>query len=261
MVYVPPITATIGVGPERREVSLPRGYFMDRNEVTVRAYRACMERRICSAADHVSLTPERPRGEQDAGAPPAQVSGSNPDAWSSRCNEPRNATTHPINCVDFANAESYCRFRGRRLPTEAEWEVAARGAQGRQYAWGPDPPSCQRACYDRNETCLVRGADVTTCTAGSHPGDRTPEGVYDLAGNVAEWVSDGLVFPPPGGVNPQGDPTVPLKVVRGASFRDTPDKLSATYRSAAAPVTAHVWIGFRCAMDVPSPGGEATPSP
>ncbi|XXX74077.1 bifunctional serine/threonine-protein kinase/formylglycine-generating enzyme family protein [Sorangium sp. So ce134] len=256
MVFIGPLTTTIGAAGEARQVTLTRGFYIDRNEVTVRAYRACMQQRMCSTADHVSLTPEALPGAQ---APAASEDQKEAELWSRRCNEPRNATGHPINCVDYSQAESYCRFRGRRLPTEAEWEVAARGAAGRAYVWGDDAPTCERACYDRNEGCLARGTEVATCASGAHPSDRTPEGVYDLAGNVSEWVSDGLVFPPPGGENPQGDPSFPLKVVRGASFLDGPDKLSATYRTAAAPVTAHAWIGFRCAMDVPAPDGAPPP--
>ncbi|WP_437332908.1 SUMF1/EgtB/PvdO family nonheme iron enzyme [Sorangium sp. So ce394] len=256
MVFIGPLTTTIGAAGEARQVTLTRGFYIDRNEVTVRAYRACMQQRMCSTADHVSLTPELLPGAQ---APAASEDQKEAELWSRRCNEPRNATGHPINCVDYSQAESYCRFRGRRLPTEAEWEVAARGAAGRAYVWGDDAPACERACYDRNEGCLARGTEVATCASGAHPSDRTPEGVYDLAGNVSEWVSDGLVFPPPGGENPQGDPSFPLKVVRGGSFLDGPEKLSATYRTAAAPVTAHAWIGFRCAMDAPAPDGAPAP--
>ncbi|MGK4000711.1 SUMF1/EgtB/PvdO family nonheme iron enzyme [Sorangium sp. So ce1024] len=256
MVYIAPLTTTIGAAGEARQVTLTRGFYIDRNEVTVRAYRACMQQRMCSTADHVSLTPELQPGAQ---APAPSEDQREAEIWSRRCNEPRNLTGHPINCVDYSQAESYCRFRGRRLPTEAEWEVAARGAAGRAYVWGDDAPTCERACYDRNEGCLARGTEVATCASGAHPSDRTPEGIYDLAGNVSEWVSDGLVFPPPGGEDPQGDPSFPLKVIRGGSFLDGPEKLSATYRTAAAPVTAHAWIGFRCAMDVPAPEGAPAP--
>ncbi|WP_437285589.1 SUMF1/EgtB/PvdO family nonheme iron enzyme [Sorangium sp. So ce406] len=256
MVYIAPLTTTIGAAGEARQVTLTRGFYIDRNEVTVRAYRACMQQRMCSTADHVSLTPEALPGAQ---APAPSEDQREAETWSRRCNEPRNLTGHPINCVDYSQAESYCRFRGRRLPTEAEWEVAARGAAGRAFVWGDDAPTCERACYDRNEGCLARGTEVATCASGAHPSDRTPEGIYDLAGNVSEWVSDGLVFPPPGGQDPQGDPSFPLKVVRGGSFLDGPEKLSATYRTAAAPVTAHAWIGFRCAMDVTAPEGATAP--
>ncbi|WP_437275923.1 bifunctional serine/threonine-protein kinase/formylglycine-generating enzyme family protein [Sorangium sp. So ce375] len=258
MVFIGPISTTIGAAGEARQVTLTRGFYIDRNEVTVRAYRACMQQRMCGPADHVSLTPELLPGAKAPAAPEEQREV---ELWTRRCNEPRNATGHPINCVDYSQAESYCRFRGRRLPTEAEWEVAARGAAGRAFVWGDDAPTCERACYDRNEGCLARGTEVATCASGAHPSDRTPEGIYDLAGNVSEWVSDGLVFPPPGGENPQGDPSFPLKVVRGGSFLDGPEKLSATYRTAAAPVTAHAWIGFRCAMDAPAQDGAAAQPP
>jgi serine/threonine-protein kinase len=248
MVLIRPVTASIGAGVERREVTLSRGFFIDRHEVTVRAYEACMAQRMCSAADHVSLMPQEGGGGDAKGSEFAE-------SWTRHCNEPQKALDHPINCVDYPNAESYCRFRGRRLPTEAEWEIAARGAEGREYAWGAGEPACDRACYGRNGGCRPPAGDVTTCPAGAHPADRTPEGVYDLAGNVAEWVSDGYVFPAPGGADPQGDPAAPLKVVRGGSFAGDADQLVATYREAVAPVTAHASLGFRCAMDAPPPGG------
>ena len=221
-----------------------------------------MAERLCSPADHVSVTPEQASGEGAAAPPP--VDKQFVDTWTRRCNAPRGELAHPVNCVDYASAESYCRYRGRRLPTEAEWEIAARGAGQRPFAWGPEAPSCERACYDRNEACRVAGVAVATCGAGTHPGDRTPEGVYDLAGNVAEWVADGFAMPPPGGTDPKGDPAAPLKVVRGASFFDGPERLAATWRNAAAPVTAHATIGFRCAMDGPEApldgaGPEAAP--
>jgi formylglycine-generating enzyme required for sulfatase activity len=234
-------------------VTLTRGFFIDRSEVTVRAYQACVAQRLCSAADQVAVTPEQPAGEDGSQAPPPGAGSKElerfVDTWSRRCNAPRGETNHPVNCVDYGNAESYCRFRGRRLPTEAEWEVAARGLSQRAYAWGVEAPGCDRACYDRNGECRPSGAEVATCAAGSHPGDRTPEGVYDLAGNLSEWVADGLVHPPPGGVDPRGDPAAPLRVVRGGSFYDGPEKLVATFRNGVAPVTAHATIGFRCAMD------------
>jgi serine/threonine-protein kinase len=248
MVFIPPITAVIGEGDTRREVTLSRGFFIERHEVTVRAYQACMGARMCSAANHVAVTPEA----ADAPLTPGQREFV--DMWSRRCNEPRKALDHPINCVDYPNAESYCRFRGRRLPTEAEWEIAARGGEGRAYAWGADEPTCERACYERNGPCRPPAADVATCPSGVHPGDRTPEGIYDLGANVAEWVSDGFVSPPPGGTDPQGDPAALLKIVRGGSFIDEADKLTATYRQSFAPVTAHANLGFRCAMDVPGAG-------
>lgn len=249
MVVIPPGTLTMGEGPDARQVTLTRAFFIDRTEVTVRSYQACMAKRLCSAAERVAVIPEQSSGADAAALPPDDFS----EMWSRRCNEPRKALDHPINCVDFPNAESYCRWRGRRLPTEAEWEMAARGSAGRAFAWGADEPTCTRACYDRNSGCRVPGETVGTCPASGHPKDRTPEGIDDLGGNVSEWVSDGFVVPLPGGVDPIGAPTAPLRVIRGGSFLEPEGRLRASWRNAAAPVTAHVTIGFRCAMDAGPP--------
>lgn len=253
MVFLAPGTFQMGEGANARKVTLTRGFFIERTEVTVRSYQACIAKRMCSAADHVALIPEQPAGtDPDAGAPTADEFS---ERWSARCNEPRKALDHPINCVDFRNAETYCRWRGRRLPTEAEWELAARGLAGRAFAWGEEKPACSRACYDKNSSCRAAGEDVATCPAGAHPQDRTPEDVHDLAGNVSEWVADGFVVPLPGGVDPVGSPSASLRVTRGGGFLDPETSLRGSWRNAAAPVTAHVTIGFRCAMDA----GNAQP--
>jgi serine/threonine-protein kinase len=258
MVYIPGGTVVLGAGPDQREVTLTRGFFMERYEVTVRAYQACVAQRLCSAADQVSVTPEQPAG---AGTDPKGAGNKAVDqfvdTWSRRCNAPRGETNHPVNCVDFASAESYCRFRKRRLPTEAEWEMAARGPARRPYAWGEGAPRCDNACFDRNGECRPSGAEVATCPAGAHPADRTPEGVYDLGGNLSEGVVDGFTQPPPGGIDPIGNPAAPVRVIRGGSFYEGPEKLIATFRDAAASVTAHATIGFRCAMD----SGESPATP
>ena len=232
---------TFGEGPSAPSVTIAKPFYLDRTEVTVKAYQECVAKRLCSAADHVAMTPE--------GADASHVTSDFAATWTSRCNAPRKALAHPINCVDFTGAESYCRSIGRRLPTEAEWELAARGIEGRAYAWGAEAPDCGRACYDRNASCLDRSAGVTTCEPGAHATDMTREGVYDLGGGVAEWVADGFGAHPAGGIDPKGDPSSALRVVRGASFLDGEEKLRAATRTPVAPVTAHVTIGFRCALD------------
>jgi serine/threonine-protein kinase len=238
-------TFTFGEGKAAPNVTISRPFYLDRTEVTVRAYQECVAKRLCSPADHVAMTPE--------GSETTTVAADFAATWTSRCNVVRKDVNGPINCVDFTGAEAFCRSHGRRLPTEAEWELAARGTEGRAYAWGAEAPDCGRACYDRNGSCLDRSAGVTTCGPGLHAADRTPEGVFDLGGGVAEWVADGFVTHPAGGVDPVGDPAALLRVIRGASFLDTDEKLRATTRTPVAPVTAHVTIGFRCAMDTTTP--------
>lgn len=106
---------------------------------------------------------------------------------------------HPVNCVDFAQATAYCEAQGARLPTEEEWEYAARGAAGRKYPWGSAAPDTARlnAC-DKSCTELYLKIDAmfetsdgwgTTAPTGSFPKGATPEGLQDMAGNVAEWTS------------------------------------------------------------------------
>jgi serine/threonine-protein kinase len=164
------------------------------------------------------------------------------DLWSRRCNAMHGEADHPINCVDFAAAEAFCKSAGKRLPTEVEWDFAARGMEARTCAWGNEPPKCGRACYDKNESCRLVGEAVATCPSGLHPADRTPEGVFDLGGNVREWVS---------GVSALAT----QRVLRGASFYDGAEKLRADYREVVPSTTSHPTIGFRCALDAPTQPG------
>jgi iron(II)-dependent oxidoreductase len=151
---------------------------------------------------------------------------------------------HPVNEVTWNGARAYCAWRGARLPTEAEWEAAARGREGRLYPWGDEPPTPERAVFGRrsNETAPV----------GTRPAGATPDGIHDLAGNVAEWTST-LYRPYPyrrddgrEDLEARGE-----RVTRGGDhvFDSTPPKLRAAYRGGFSRATdvGHRHIGFRCA--------------
>lgn len=201
MVYIPEGKFFMGCQPDdthceddehpRRKVYIS-AYFIDETEVTVRAYTRCVRSGVC----------EKP-----------QTGG--------LCNFGRaDKQEHPVNCINWNQAKQYCGFLEKRLPTEAEWERAARSEPGDIYAWGREAPSSYRANYDRYQgdgTQVVR----------SYMSNRY--GMFDVAGNVWEWVAD--CYQPDryqqaalNQVNPLYQPDYCLheaRVLRGGSFRNT----------------------------------------
>jgi len=146
-------------------------FCIDLSEVTVMAYEACMRSGKCV---------EEPTTAEWAGISQAERS-----KWSVPCNgRHRDRQDHPINCVSWAQSVAYCRAQGKRLPTAAEWQWAARGGeQARTYPWGyraPDSQVCWSGLQKRSGTCAV----------GAFPGGDALGGIHDLAGNVWEWTSD-----------------------------------------------------------------------
>jgi len=153
---------------------------------------------------------------------------------------------HPVTETTWAGALAYCRWRGARLPTEVEWEAAARGMQGRAFPWGDAMPT--------PELAVIGLPSGTTVPAGSRRKGATPEGLLDMAGSLLEWTST-LDRPYPYRADDgREDPNLPgERIVRGGNyiFDDTPDKLvswnrSVTFRN---PATGHRQIGFRCAAN------------
>ncbi len=153
---------------------------------------------------------------------------------------------HPVSETTWRGAVAFCAWRGVRLPTEAEWEAAARGMAARRYPWGGEPLTAERAVFGRG-----RGA---TDPVGSHPKGATPDGVFDLAGNMAEWTSSLFRPYPYDAADGREDPTAPgERVTRGGDhvFDVAPDQLTATFRDGFSrnPGRGHRHIGFRCAKD------------
>lgn len=202
-------------------------YELDRTEVTVRSYTRCVGAGACSA-------PAYPPGD-------------------ARYDRP----TLPVTHVRWEDAVAFCSWVGGRLPTEAEWELAARGPARRAFPWGDlyNPHLANHGAWADDPTD-GRDGYIGLAPVGSFPDGITASGLHDMAGNAAEWVSDfydrdedGYGYPRAAAVNPKGPDFGPYgHVVRGGSYRMAAHWLRNSARFAASSASRE--IGFRCAYDV-----------
>ncbi len=209
-------------------------YKIDKYEVTAAAYKACIDSGSCSNENSLNQL---------------YVDGSN-------AVQP-GKESHPMNNVSWYGAKAYCEWAGKRLPTEAEWEKAARGTDERIYPWGNETATCEYTIMSEgtsfDDMRMSCGAGNVAWEIGSRAKDMSPYGVYDMTGNVQEWVNDWYdkdyysVLP---ATDPQGAASGTDRVIRGESFGTLAEylyQMRVSKRVFASPDVVYAGLGFRCA--------------
>lgn len=238
MVYVPPGPFTMG-SDKGEEWEKPAhtveldGFYIDKYEVSWRKWKASglPYRTVPNVREPVVFPPD----------------------WGLR-------NAHPVVNLTWHDAKQYAAWAGKRLPTEAEWEKAARGTDGRDFPWGNEPPTYKRAMYEDHPLSQTSTAPVSCCGEGA-----SPYGVFNMAGNVWEWCEDSYL---PGfyASSPKKNPVnlakSDQKILRGGAFQLAPHYLRTFHRYWLTDIDRISDIGFRTVVSgVPHSGLSSTPAP
>ena len=196
-------------------------YYIDKYEVTNARYKVCFDAGGCTRPASVNSSTRSPYFGTSTYA------------------------DYPVTNVSWSQARAFCAWEGKRLPTEAEWEKAARGSSDtRKYPWGDSNPDCTKSNYYLSSSCIG-----DTNRVGSYPSGASPYGVMDMAGNVYEWVNDwygdGYYSVSPS-VDPQGPSTGQLRVLRGGAWSYFEPVVRSAYRLEITPLATSGSRGFRC---------------
>lgn len=226
LIYIPAGKFTMGYGTGKADESpaheiMLDEFWIDRTEVTNAQYAACVAAGDCLA-------------------PVSTGSFARPDYHLNPA-----YADYPVIYINYEQARTYCTWAGRCLPTEAEWEKAARGTDERLYPWGNNAPSPNLLNFNRNVG--------DTSAVGSYPNGASPYGVMDMSGNVIEWVADWYdprYYDSAPRLNPPGPVQGIERVLRGGSWQDTDvSRIRLVYRLPRQPqARSERYIGFRCAV-------------
>jgi len=244
MVYVSPGTFMMGEEGDRDD-AIPvhkaeiKGFFLDKCEVTVTQFGEFVKA-TGYVTDAESAGSSRAFDKDKKVVPIAGATWIHPYG-DDRVPDPQS----PVTQVSWNDAVVYCSWAGKRLPTEAEWEYAARSNDGRFYPWGSQ--------WDEKRCSNTFNSGMAVAKVGSFPGGTGPFGTMDQAGNVWEWCQDYYqrdyyaVSPVK---NPLCDTPSGARILRGGSFTSHPVHCKSTYRYYSAPEKGYIMVGFRCAKDI-----------
>jgi formylglycine-generating enzyme required for sulfatase activity/tRNA A-37 threonylcarbamoyl transferase component Bud32 len=236
-------------------------FCIDAHEVTAAEYKECTDQGECKRTEGLPSWPKT-AGTTDEEQEKKRA------AYGELCTFGKSGLEkNPINCVSWFQADAYCKWRDKRLPTEAEWEYAARGSDGRKFPWGDEPGAVthmnaggkefaawEKAAGLKPTQRLYEEDDGFPATApvGSFPKGRTKFGADDMVGNVWEWTADWYeTYKPDEVVNPKGAPAGDRKVIRGGGFNGGVIQwLDPAFRYFQVPEATTPVIGFRCVQNL-----------